>query len=74
MASVPMVAERKMNMANKKPVNKDNPENIYCDHCKHWKCTDSFYTSICNNPASVHYQNPRAYWGRCKCFEWKENT
>lgn len=73
MTSVPMVAEGRMNMANKKPVNKDNPKNIYCDHCKHWNGKHQSYHITCNNPASPHYQAPRAYWNRCKCFEWKEN-
>ena len=59
-------------MANKKPVNRDNPKNIYCAHCKHWGEHNLVLQEICTNPNSEHYQNQRNYWCRCKAFEWED--
>ena len=58
-------------MANKKPINKDNPKNIYCAHCKHYKAHPNIFMMICANPKSKHYQANRYYWHRCKAFEWE---
>lgn len=63
-------------MENKKPINKDNPKNIYCAHCKHYKNSgNKRYGSllmICLNPDSKHYQFGREYYHRCKAFEWED--
>lgn len=48
-------------------VNKSNPKNKYCDHCRFWKCF------ACDNPNGCKYKEPREYYHRCKNFEWKEN-
>lgn len=51
----------------KRTVNKDNPKNIYCDHCKHWN------RGTCKCTKSKYYQNYRDYYHRCKCFEWRDD-
>ncbi len=57
-------------MANKKPINKDNPKNIYCDHCEHF-CHGEI-TYLCQNPKSKRFLEQVNYWNRCKCFEWRK--
>ena len=64
-------------MANKKPINKDNPKNIYCGHCKHFKDSerkDVFGQTrmICYNKKSKQYLCKRYYYHRCKAFEWED--
>lgn len=63
-------------MTNKKPINKDNPKNIYCAHCKHWVIgtTVKKYGSLvcyCSNRESKFAAQERNYWNRCKHFEWR---
>ena len=64
-------------MANKKPINKDNPKNIYCGHCKYFKDSGSKRygqpVMICTNPDSKHHQFGRYYYNRCKSFEWEDS-
>lgn len=55
-------------MANKRSVDKSNPNNVYCDHCKHYKKE----WAQCDNPESKYYTEQRYYYHRCKEFEWKE--
>lgn len=62
---------------NKKPINRNNPKNIYCDHCKHYKAgaeKDRYGYPVknCGNPDSKHYHRARQYWHRCKAFEWED--
>lgn len=53
-----------------RPVNKDNPRNIKCEHCKFferaelddWKSPDW---------CCLH-QVTKNYWNRCKQFEWRD--
>lgn len=52
-----------------KPIDKSNPKNIYCAHCKSAKDNGDNY--ICNCPTSQHYNKQRHYWNRCKSFSWK---
>lgn len=63
-------------MANNKPINKDNPKNIYCAHCKHFVNSGTSWLGcqvmICGNSNSKHYQRQRYYYHRCKAFEWKD--
>ena len=69
---------------NKRPINKNNPKNIYCDHCEHYKIgilvsdSDHFKTehkvNICDCNYSKHFLEERYYWNRCKCFEWKKDA
>lgn len=57
---------------NRKPINKDNPKNIYCSHCKHWEEDENIFEhGTCINPESIYFLCDRAYWCRCKCFEWR---
>ena len=61
-----------------RPINKNNPKNIYCDHCEHYKKsgeTNRFGWPICKceNPDSPNFQLERNYWNRCKGFEWKKS-
>lgn len=62
-------------MANKKPINKDNPKNIYCGHCKHFANSGTSWMGcivmVCGNPNSKNYQRQRYYYHRCKAFEWE---
>lgn len=64
-------------MANKKLVNKDNPKNIYCAHCKHFANSGTSWMGcvvmVCGNKNSKHYQRQRYYYHRCKAFEWEES-
>ena len=57
-------------MANKKPINKDNPKNIYCDHCEHYGHGNM--VDFCKCVDSPHFLKERRYWHRCKCFEWRK--
>ena len=57
-------------MANTKPINKNNPKNIYCAHCKHW--VRGAKADYCGNLKSEHAAQNRNYWNRCKAFEWRE--
>ena len=52
-----------------KPVDKTNPKNIYCAHCKSAKDNGNNY--ICDCPDSPNYKKQRHYWNRCKSFSWK---
>ena len=65
-------------MANKKPVNRENPKNIYCGHCKHFMNSGTSWLGcvvmVCGNPNSKNYQKQRYYYHRCKQFEWKEEA
>lgn len=45
-------------------VNKDNPRNIKCEHCKYYS------VGVCENRDSVNFNRERFYWHRCKNFEW----
>jgi hypothetical protein len=56
-----------------RPINKNNPKNIYCDHCEHWK-HHSGYLYECINEKSQHYKHFRCYYNRCKAFEWKKDA
>ena len=56
-------------MANTKPINKNNPKNIYCAHCKHW--VNGTKDSYCGNRESKFVAKHRDYWHRCKNFEWR---
>ena len=53
-------------------VNKSNPKNIYCLHCKYFELDDSHYTGYCKYTG---YQSliKKKYYQRCKDFDWKEN-
>jgi hypothetical protein len=61
----------------KRPINKNNPKNIYCDHCEHFKqCGKTFYGVAvyrCENPASPKFNLERNYWNRCKSFVWNSD-
>ncbi len=65
-------------MANKKQVNRENPKNIYCDHCKHFKNSGTSrlgcVVMVCVNPNSKNFQKQRYYYHRCKQFEWEEEA
>lgn len=56
-----------------RPINKNNPKNIYCDHCEYFKSC-GLYVSKCTNEKSDHYNKLRYYYNRCKCFEWKNGA
>jgi hypothetical protein len=56
-----------------RPINKNNPKNIYCDHCEHFKQC-GVYQSKCVNEKSEHYNRIRYYYNRCKSFEWKNDA
>lgn len=59
-------------MANTKPIDKTNPKNVYCDHCKHYdKSPDNHMKWTCLCKTSKHFGKTRNYWNRCKCFNWK---
>ena len=58
-----------------RPIDKNNPKNIYCDHCEYYNksCRDYIdYHCICEN--SKHYGKHREYYHRCKQFMWKKNA
>ena len=56
-------------------INKDNPKNIYCDHCEHYDKSAGVYTGYtCACKQSKHYLENRAYYHRCKQFEWKKDA
>ena len=53
-------------------INKNNPKNIYCDHCEHYNKVAGLYREyVCSCEQSKHYLNHREYYHRCKHFEWK---
>ncbi len=54
-----------------KPINKNNPKNIYCDHCEHYKHIEGKWGCTCRQ--SKWFSKHRYYWNRCKCFEWKKD-
>ena len=58
---------------NKRPVNKDNPKNIKCEHCAHYIHTDKMVIDkyglddrICKITGEYKH-----YWNRCKSFVWR---
>ena len=53
-------------------IDRGNKKNIKCEHCKH--CIGDRDSSICGNPCSEHCGKNRAYYHRCKAFEWRENN
>lgn len=56
-----------------RPINKNNPKNIYCGHCEHFKSC-STYEDQCTNDKSEHFNKKRYYYHRCKCFEWRKDA
>lgn len=56
-----------------RPVNKNNPKNIKCEHCEFFEV---YRTSpleeydTCINKDSPNYLTNVNYWNRCKCFKW----
>lgn len=63
-------------MANVRPINKSNPKNIYCGHCKHFENSGTSWCGcvvmVCGNENSEYYQRQRYYYHRCKAFEWSD--
>ena len=56
-------------------INKNNPKNIYCDHCEHYDKTSGKYECyLCSCENSKHYLKHREYYHRCKQFEWKKDA
>lgn len=59
---------------NKRPLNKANPRNIKCEHCKHFLESDEkrwgYPIMKCNCQDSKWHNKERSYWNRCKCFKW----
>ena len=61
----------------KRPINKNNPKNVYCGHCDFF--TDSGNKQygqpimICGNPECKNYLLKRYYYHRCKGFVWKRD-
>ena len=56
-------------------INKNNPKNIYCDHCEHYDKSAGVYTGYtCVCKQSKHYLENREYYHRCKQFEWKKDA
>ncbi len=63
------------NKSKVRTINKDNPKNIYCDHCEHYNKSSGIYrkyTCACEN--GKHYLMHREYYHRCKQFEWKKDA
>lgn len=56
-----------------RPINKNNPKNIYCGHCEYFKSCNTF-TDKCTNEKSGHFDQKRYYYNRCKCFEWRKDA
>jgi hypothetical protein len=56
-----------------RPINKNNPKNIYCGHCEHFKSCSEF-TSKCTNDKSDRFNQMRYYYNRCKSFEWRKDA
>lgn len=54
-----------------RPINKNNPKNIYCDHCEHYKAIEGHWGCTCRE--SKHFGKHRWYWNRCDRFEWKKD-
>ena len=56
-------------------INKDNPKNIYCDHCEHYNKSKGVYREYtCACEQSKHFLEHREYYHRCKQFEWKKDA
>jgi hypothetical protein len=56
-------------------IGKNNPKNIYCDHCEHYDKSAGVYTGYtCICKQSKHYLANREYYHRCKQFEWKKDA
>ena len=56
-----------------RPLNKDNPRNIKCEHCKHFAVSgETRWAMICKCQNSKWHNEKRMYWNRCKGFEWHE--
>ena len=65
---------------NKRPVNKNNPKNIKCEHCKHWDKEHKTTITMTNGYVHLPIDLPmctvsgdaKYYYNRCKNFEWAE--
>ena len=58
-----------------RPINKNNPKNIYCDHCEHYnKTLGNYQEYTCSCEQSKYYSKHREYYHRCKQFEWKKDA
>lgn len=61
-----------------RPINKNNPKNIYCDYCEYYKQAAEGYLCFpvyyCRCEGSLHFNAVRNYWNRYKCFTWKANA
>lgn len=62
----------------KRPINKNNPKNIYCDHCEYYKQSGESYLGCpvfrCKCEGGPHFNAVRHYWNRCKKFAWKKDA
>jgi hypothetical protein len=58
-----------------RPINKNNPKNVYCDHCEHYNKSKGIYREYtCACEHSKHFLEHREYYHRCKQFEWKNDA
>ena len=61
---------------NNRPLNKNNPRNIKCEHCEHFAESSEtrwgYPIMKCKCQNSKWHNEERCYWNRCKCFEWHE--
>jgi hypothetical protein len=71
--TVLMENKKKRKYMKIRPINRNNPKNIYCGHCEYFKSCNE-YLSKCANEKSEHYQNIRCYYNRCKNFEWRKDA
>ena len=59
---------------NNRPLNKENPRNIKCEHCEHFAESNEtrwgYPIMKCNCEDSKWHNTERRSWNRCKCFEW----
>lgn len=56
-----------------RPVNKDNPKNIKCEHCEFSEVYRTYpleQYGVCTNKDSTKHLTNVNCWDRCRCFKW----